>query len=85
MSHGIREYASDLTQQEWEVIKPFLFCERKGAGRPMELEMRQVMHAIFYVLRTGACINSPISTGTIIFARCAAMDFGQRVNVSCTD
>ena len=53
MSHGIRGYASDLTQQEWKVIKPFLCCERKGAGRSMELEMRQVMNAIFYVLRTG--------------------------------
>lgn len=53
MLHGNRGYASDLTQQEWEVVKPFLCCERKGAGRPMELEMRQVMNAIFYVLRTG--------------------------------
>lgn len=51
MSHEIRGYASDLTQQEWEVIKPFLCCERKGGGRPMELEMRQVMNSIFYVLR----------------------------------
>ena len=51
MSHEIRAYASDLTQQEWEFIKPFLCCERKGGGRPMELEMRQVMNSIFYVLR----------------------------------
>ena len=53
MSHEIRGYASDLTQQEWGVIEPFLCCERKGAGRPMALEMREVMNAIFYVLRTG--------------------------------
>ena len=53
MSHEIRGFASDLTQKEWGVIKPLLCCERKGAGRPMKLAMRQVMNAIFYVLRTG--------------------------------
>ena len=40
MSHDIRGYASDLTQQEWEVIEPFLCCERKWAGRPMALDTR---------------------------------------------
>ncbi len=53
MSHENRWYASDLTQKEWEVIKPWLCCNRKGAGRPMRLAMRQVMNAIFYVVRTG--------------------------------
>ena len=53
MSHENRRYASDLTQKEWEVIKPWLCCNRKGAGRPMRLAMRQVMNAIFYVVRTG--------------------------------
>ncbi len=53
MSHGFHRFSSDLTQKEWEVIKPLLFCERKGAGRPMKLAMRQVINAIFYVVRTG--------------------------------
>lgn len=53
MSHGICGYTSDLTQQEWEVIKPLLYCDRKGAGRPMASKMRQARNAIFYVLRTG--------------------------------
>lgn len=53
MSHGKRSYASDLSEQEWKLIEPLLPVKQEGPGRPLELEMRQVVNAIFYVVRTG--------------------------------
>jgi len=42
-----------MSDEQWAVIKPLLPLERKGPGRPLELDMRQVVNAIFYVVRTG--------------------------------
>lgn len=53
MSHESRGYASDMSDQEWDLIEPLLPLERQGSGRPLELDMRQVVNAIFYVVRTG--------------------------------
>ena len=53
MSQEKRLYTSDMTTEQWETIKPLLPLERKGPGRPIELDMRQVVNAIFYVVRTG--------------------------------
>jgi putative transposase len=60
LSHKKRRYASDLNGKEWATIKPLLPLEHKGPGRPIELNMRQVVNAIFYVVRTGCqWINLP--------------------------
>ena len=53
MSHKERVYTSDLTDIQWERLQPLLGLESSGPGRPIELDMRQVVNAIFYVLRTG--------------------------------
>lgn len=53
MYHTKRVYTSDLTDAQWKIIKPLLPLERKGRGCPIELDMRQVVNAIFYVVRTG--------------------------------
>lgn len=53
MSHKRRRYASDVTDRQWEVIRPLLPLENEGPGRPLELDMREVVNAIFYVNRTG--------------------------------
>lgn len=53
MSHSEPIYTSDLTDIQWERLQPLLGLARTGSGRPIELDMRQVMNAIFYVLRTG--------------------------------
>jgi len=53
LSHKAEKYTSDLTDERWERIEPLLGLRRKGPGRPLELEMRAVVDAIFYVLRTG--------------------------------
>lgn len=45
-------YASDTTDLEWEVIRPRLPADRR-TGRPREVDLREVINAIFYILRTG--------------------------------
>jgi transposase len=45
-------YGSDLTDAEWEIIAPFLPPPGK-TGRPRRWPMREIMNAIFYVLRSG--------------------------------
>ena len=45
-------YGSDLTDAEWEIIALFLPSPRK-TGRPRCWPVREVMDAIFYVLRSG--------------------------------
>jgi putative transposase len=53
LSHEDRLYTSDLTDQEWHVIAPMLPLRRKGRGRPLKLDLRQVLNAILYLVRTG--------------------------------
>jgi transposase len=48
---GLR-FASDLTDAEWAVIEPLLPPPSK-VGRPPEWPMREIVNAIFYVLRGG--------------------------------
>lgn len=45
-------YGSDLTDAEWEIIAPFMPAPAR-TGRPREWPPREIMNAIFYVLRAG--------------------------------
>lgn len=45
-------YASDLTDQEWELVAPFL-PPRKATGRPRVTPIRDVMDAILYIASAG--------------------------------
>lgn len=47
-----RAYASDLTDDEWEILEPLIPAGKWG-GRSREVEMREVLNGIFYVLKTG--------------------------------
>jgi putative transposase len=47
-----KEYKSDLTDKEWERIKPYIPPPKRG-GRPRKANMREVLNAIFYVVKTG--------------------------------
>src|ERR1700722_18687236 len=47
----IRNYPSDLTDAQWALIEPHLPVY--PGGRPRKTDLRQVVNAIFYVLRTG--------------------------------
>src|SRR5258708_1623753 len=50
--HKTKRYPSDLTDAEWELIKPHLPPPTKGRRHPA-LDRREVMNAILYVLTTG--------------------------------
>ena len=47
-----KAYASDLNDAEWDLLKSHIPAAQKG-GRPRTSEMREVVNAIFYVLKTG--------------------------------
>lgn len=45
-------YPSDLTDAQWVIIGPLL-AGRTGPGAPVEVDLRRVLDAIFYLTRTG--------------------------------
>ncbi len=45
-------YATDLTNSAWELLAPLLPAAQPG-GRPRTTDVRAVLNAIFYLLRTG--------------------------------
>lgn len=47
-----RSYPTDLSDPEWEVLRP-LVPEAKFGGRPRAHDARELLDAIFYVLRSG--------------------------------
>jgi len=47
-----KAYKSDLTNEEWRIIEP-LIPPPKSGGHPRTVDMREVVNAIFYLLRTG--------------------------------
>jgi putative transposase len=51
--HKSSGYKSDLTDEQWAIIEPLVVKARSGAGRPVSLDLRAVVNAILYVLRTG--------------------------------
>src|SRR5258708_11615547 len=51
-SNTDRLYDTDLTDAAWELIAPMLPVPRPG-GRPRTTNIRAVLNAIFYLLRTG--------------------------------
>ena len=46
------QYGSDLTNEEWDILAP-LIPPAKPGGRPRTTDMREVLNAIFYILRSG--------------------------------
>ena len=74
-------YASDLTDEEWELVAPFL-PPPKPTGRPRKTAMRDVMDAILYIASAGCAWRMlpndfpPVSTeryyfGALLFPRLA--------------
>src|SRR5437868_7616833 len=45
-------YPSDLTDAQWALIEPWL-SDRAWTGRPRTLDLRAVVNAVLYLLRTG--------------------------------
>ena len=50
----MQTYPSDLTDEQWQVVRPLLPQRKMGKpGRPRTVEQRDVLDAIFYILRSG--------------------------------
>ena len=47
-----KSYRSDLTDKQWQLIEPHLPPE-KERGRPRTTDLREVVNALLYMLRTG--------------------------------
>jgi transposase len=47
-----KSYPSDLTDGQWGLLRPLLPLQ-KGVGRPSTVDRRDLLDAIFYLLRTG--------------------------------
>lgn len=47
-----RAYPTDLTDEQWALVEPWL-SERAWTGRPRTLDLREVVNAVLYLLRTG--------------------------------
>ena len=48
---GVR-YPSDLSDAEWALVEPEIRPAKRG-GRPRDVNVREVLNAVFYVLSTG--------------------------------
>jgi transposase len=49
---GRRTYPSDLTNKQWEILRPLIPLPSLD-GRPPTVERRELVNAILYVLRSG--------------------------------
>ncbi len=49
---GRKRYPSDLTDGQWKRIEPLIPPVQPG-GRPRKAPMREILNAIFYVVRSG--------------------------------
>ena len=47
-----KRYTSDLTDHEWAILEPLIPPAKRG-GRPRSVNLREVLNAIFYILKTG--------------------------------
>jgi putative transposase len=47
-----RVYPSDVTDKEWAILEPLIPAAKPG-GRPQEIERREIVNGILYVLRSG--------------------------------
>jgi len=51
--HKNKRYPSELTDKQWAIIAGLEINKPWGPGRRMQLELRAVINAILYILRTG--------------------------------
>ena len=89
MSQGRRSYPSDLTDQQWEIIKKMIPAARAG-GRKRSTDTRRVVDAILYLTRTGSpwrYLPSEFPNWKTVhdyFSKWSLMGIWQRINLSLT-
>ena len=52
-----KAYPSDLTEAEWQLLEPLIPSEKPG-GKHRKVDMREIVNAIFYLLRNGCSWRS---------------------------
>ena len=53
MCHNGKRYTSDLSDQQWEIIRELLPTNPQGRGRPVEIDLREAVNGMLYVAKTG--------------------------------
>ncbi|MCC5660860.1 IS5 family transposase [Nostoc sp. XA010] len=48
-----KPYPTDISDTEWDLIKSMIPYRKRKRGKKREIEMREVVNAIFYILRAG--------------------------------
>ena len=50
-----KPYPTDLNDVQWLILEPLLMAvlNQSKRGRPRQVDLREIVNAIFYVLRTG--------------------------------
>lgn len=80
-------YPSDLSDQEWAILEP-LITPGKQAGHPQLIELRRIVDAAFYLLRTGCQWRAmphaypPWSTVFYHFAKWRSRGTWERINAA---
>src|SRR5271163_498698 len=47
-----KPYPTDVTGEQWKLVEPFL-PDAKPGGRPRKTDLREVLNALFYLVRSG--------------------------------
>jgi hypothetical protein len=53
-----KAYPSDVTNAEWQIIERLL-PNAQGTGRPRQVDLREIINGIFYVVREGCSSREP--------------------------
>src|SRR3989449_10972511 len=53
--HSRKRYPSDLTDEQWAIVGPMIppAKQHPRGGRPRKVDMREVLHTLFYLHRSG--------------------------------
>ena len=79
-------YPSDLTDDEWQFIEPLIPPAKRG-GRRREVNVREVMNGVMYVLSTGCqwrAIPKDLPPRSTVFAYLDLWCYDGRWSVSIT-
>jgi putative transposase len=83
-----RSYQTDLTDAEWEVLEPHVAAPKKR-GRPRTHSPREILDAVFYVLKSGCPWRlllprdfAPWETVYWCFGRCREDSTFERLNAA---
>ena len=52
-----KSYPTDISDAEWDLIKSHSAEQKRKRGKKREVDMREVVNAIFYILRAGVSLG----------------------------